>query len=416
MTPPVPVATAAGAATRRVVAILALLGTLAAQAAAQNVPRRPRLAADVDTNDARAYFQLGTERVERNPGQAADAFYWASRLDPSSPQTLYALAIARLLRDPALLVRYRERDPRTLASPAARALDSLRFRAEMQDPFFHRGMDQVMLYAYARSAVRREEWFGRSEDFGRTGMVQFIERFFEETDPYGRGQLYYSDHRLSQALQYWALALRNRRGQAWLIADRARAWAELGQLDSARVALDTAIHFAGRAGADHIGHVFESRAAWLHALGRIHEDRRDTAAAAAAYHRAVEADAAYYPARFRLGALAVLARDPPTAIEYLSRATSGPDVQFFALAAAAALYSQLGRRDSTVALLQRATQTEPWASAGWLMYAQALDAVRDSVQALPAYERYLALAPRNDVGAPAATRRVQQLRAAAGQP
>lgn len=396
--------------------VLALLPALAAAAASQSPPRRPRLAAEADTNDARAYFQLGIERVERNPSQGADAFYWASRLDPSSPQTLYALAIARLLRDPGLLVRYRERDRRTLASPAARALDSLRFRAEMQDPFFHRGMDQIMLYAYARNAVRREEWFGRSEDFGRSGLVQFIERFFEETDPYGRGQLYYSDHQLSQALQYWALALRSQRGQAWLIADRARAWAELGRLDSARVALDTAIHIAGRPGADLTGHVFESRAAWLYALGRIHEDRRDTAAASAAYHAAVEQDAAYYPAWFRLGALAILARDPPTAIQYLSRATSRPDVQFFALAAVATLYSQLGRGDSTVALLQRATQAEPWASAGWLMYAQALDAIRDSAQALPAYERYLALAPRHDAGAAAATRRVQQLRAAAGQP
>lgn len=404
---------------RRLALALAFVPLLAAAVPAQNPPRRPRLAGDADTNDARAYFQLGMQRVEVNPGQAADAFYWAARLDPNSPQTLYARGIALLLRNPPRLVRYRERDPGTLEHPDVRAIDSLRFRAEMQDPFFHRGMDQLLLYAYARAAVRNEEWFGRSENAGRSGMVQFIERFFEETDQYGRGQLYYSDNQLREALQYWALAMRMQSRRVhlpWLWSDRGRAWYELRQLDSARVALDSAIHLLDLVGGGATGYVHENRSAWLYALGRIHEDRRDLEAARAAYQRAIDRDVTYYPTWLRLGVLAGVARDTATAITYLAQATSRPGVQFFALATAATAYGALGRNDSAVVLLRRATETEPWASAGWLLYARALDTAGDAAAALPAYERYIALAPRNDTGVLAVTPRVQALRAAAGRP
>src|SRR5438067_13646829 len=78
---------------------LLLLALAPALLQAQRAPRRPRLGADGDTNDAAAYFQLGLDKAERDPAQAEAAFYWASHLDPLSPQALYALSVARLLKE-----------------------------------------------------------------------------------------------------------------------------------------------------------------------------------------------------------------------------------------------------------------------------------------------------------------------------
>ncbi|MFI5281212.1 MAG: hypothetical protein ACHQU1_12015, partial [Gemmatimonadales bacterium] len=95
--------------------ILLLTGAMAVPLGAQQrAPRRPRLSGDADTNDAVSYAQLGTERLERNPGVAADAFWWAARLDPLSAQVWYGQYQARLARDPSRYVRYVLREERTL--------------------------------------------------------------------------------------------------------------------------------------------------------------------------------------------------------------------------------------------------------------------------------------------------------------
>src|SRR5437867_224215 len=64
---------------------------------AQNVPQRPSLDAGTDTNSAFDYYQYGMRNLTRFPQRAADAFYWASQLDPTWAQPLYARRIALLL-------------------------------------------------------------------------------------------------------------------------------------------------------------------------------------------------------------------------------------------------------------------------------------------------------------------------------
>ncbi len=396
-------------------AVLAILAAAPPPwAAAQSAPRRPRLGNQADTNDASAYFQWALERVERSPEQAYAAFYWASRLDPSSPQTLYAQGVALLLRDQRRVAPWHLRDQRVLDQPAVRAIDSLRFRAEQQDPFFHRGMEELVLRAFVRHGRERDEWLLGSESQSRTAATTETERFLESSDPYSRGLLYYGTGRLREALEYWAIAQRTQ-ATDWVHAERARAWFELRQLDSARAAMEAAIQVSRTAPAP-VRHVYEWRPAWLYALGRIHEDRRDFAAARAAYEDALRESVRYYPAMLRLGVLSVMARDTASALFWLSEATAGSQVAFFALTAVATVYSQLGRLDSAVVLMRRATASEPWASTGWLMQARALESVRDTAGAIQSYERYLALAPRQDASRPAVSGRVQALRPAGARP
>src|SRR5688500_19144708 len=73
---------------------------------AQAEPRRPTLAATADTNDWSAYYDAGSRWVEADPKKAADAFYWASKLDPTRPEPFYGRRVALLLQDPRRLVRY----------------------------------------------------------------------------------------------------------------------------------------------------------------------------------------------------------------------------------------------------------------------------------------------------------------------
>ncbi len=382
-------------------------------AAQQRVPRRPRLPSGADTNDATAYFQLGLSRVEIDPSTGEAAFYWASRLDPQSPQALYAMYIARLLRDQGRLVKYLQHDMNTMANPAVRAIDSLRYRAEMTDPFFHRGMDELLLYAWAHEAARgTDDFVGTSSSAGtgalpgertvgtsatgsnNTGINVATEQFLRENDPYALGQLHYSRGELREALRLWILAQRTQALDV-IWEERGRAWMELRQLDSAKVSLDSALRRRRGANDDMDHHVYESIAAWEFARGRILEDMRDTSAAREAYERALGLDDNYYPALVRLGLLALVQHDTANAAGAIRRALDRPNVQFPACTMAATVFDHMNRHDAAVAALQKATQLEPFASTGWLMLARALEP-NDTAGSVAAYQRYLALAPRND--------------------
>lgn len=400
--------------------VLLLAACVAAPLEAQRLPQRPRLPAAADTNDAIAYFQHGLDNIERDPAAADAAFYWASRLDPMSPQSLYARGVAQLLRDPRRLVRYLQRESRTMGLGAVRTIDSLRFRAEMQDPFLHRGLDELLLFTWAKNASRSEDWFGTSSSAGAgavsgqrtasnaSGITGSTERFLEETDQYSRGRLYYSQGDLRNALLYFALA---NRGQEvdWLYAERARAFMELRQLDSALSALTSALRLRRGPNDDWNRPVFESQAAWQFAYGRILEDRRDTASARAAYEHAIVADPNYYPALLRLGVLALTQRDTAGAVGVLRRVIDRPDVQYFALAVSATLLDRIGRREVAIEALRKATTMEPQASAGWLMLARALESGADTTGAVNAYRRYLVIAPRADAQRTSATAAIGRL-------
>ncbi len=398
-------------ATRLAALVAAFVSVSVAVADAQRAPRRPRLAADADTNDARSYFMYGLERLERTPGAAVPAFYWAARLEPMSPTAWWALYMAQALGDPQRLVRVVQRDPLALRNAEVVALDSLRLRADMRDPFFHREWEATKLIAYARNAARREEWFGNSEDVGTTGIVRATERYFEESDLYSRGLLFYGQSDVRNAVLYWALAQRNREAD-WIMAERGRAFMELRQADSARAMYSRALDLARRSYDPAAHHLYESPAAWGYALGRLLEDRRDAAGARAAYEAVLERDPAYYPANLRLVDLLLQARDTATAVFRLSLALESGAAEYHAQVTGAALFSRLGRRDSTVAHLRRATELEPWASGGWLLYARAADAAADTATAIQAFERFLALAPRDDLGRGTVTPRLTELRAA----
>ena len=98
-------------------------------------PKRPRLEAGADTNDAAAYYEFGRSQLKRDPDAAADAFYWASRLNPGAAEPYYGRRVALLLTDPRRLDRYWSGDRRTVNSDEIKRIDSLQLRALEINPF-----------------------------------------------------------------------------------------------------------------------------------------------------------------------------------------------------------------------------------------------------------------------------------------
>ena len=67
---------------RRLLVAAVLLAAAIPPVSAQRLgppEKRPRLDAGADTNDALAYYNFGVAQFEREPQQAAAAFYWAAR-------------------------------------------------------------------------------------------------------------------------------------------------------------------------------------------------------------------------------------------------------------------------------------------------------------------------------------------------
>jgi tetratricopeptide (TPR) repeat protein len=395
--------------------LLLLSGVLALPIQAQRTPRRPRLSGDADTNDAVSYFQLGAERLERNPGSAADAFWWAARLDPLSAQVWYGQYQAQLARDPSRYVRYVLREQRALQVPEVLAIDSLRLRAIALDPFFRRGLEEPLLKSYARESTPRDQFMGRGDAISDPEQVAQMERYFRETDPYLAGVFSYTHGELRDAVRYWGNALASHEHD-WMWAERGQAFVEMRQMDSARANFTHAIDRARSGTGDEIHHVWETPAAYQVALGRVLEDTRNWAAARDAYQNATAANTAYYPAWLRLGILGLRTGDSAGAVEALKRALELQHDDYFAHVTLGAALGNRGDRDSSLAHLRRATAIEPWASGGWLLLGRALDAANDSTQAVASYQKYLALAPRNDPARLVAVRRIEVLQPTGARP
>src|SRR5689334_20030398 len=76
----------------------------------KNEPRRPHLPAGLDSNSAQVYYDYGLEKLDRDPEEAANAFYWSMRLNPVSADAYYARRCALLLSDQYRFQRYVQGD------------------------------------------------------------------------------------------------------------------------------------------------------------------------------------------------------------------------------------------------------------------------------------------------------------------
>ena len=376
----------------------------------ERVPARPRLTAAADTNSAHAYFAHGINVLEQQPHQAADAFYWAARLDPAWADPLYARRIALMMSDPRRLEGYMEGNRRIIQSPGIRQIDSLQYRALTLNPFLYRRLDRQLVKFYIRSSIKRGESMQSVSQRTDDGLLDHvIESWLNTADPGMRGWSSYSAGRFQDALRHYASALKGSRNKSDIHADRARIFFMTGSMDSARVSMTQAVEQMRKKDQDDLVYFYESKALYEHSIGMIHEERDDLAAARDAYARALQEDLSYYPAHTRLAMLALEEGDTTTAQGAMALAVQirGDDP---GLRYNYGLMLVVARKlDEAEEQARKAIESEPYFARPYNLLGRVLEAKGKRDEAVAQYREFLRRAPREDAQRSWVTERLAML-------
>lgn len=397
---------------------LAIVAPLPAQ---KKVPKRPRLEAGSDTNHAGTYYRHGLRVLERRADEAADAFYWATRLDPGWAQPFYARRIALLMAEPHFLVRYwTANNRRFYMSKEVLSLDSLELRARMLNPYVIRELDRQFLVAYLTASweqyLQRQGY--RPDQVSRSELGFYIERMLQTgTSVWTKARFAASERRFPEALELYKKALQQNEDDAAEIHEqRARIFFLIGNDDSAQVEMQLALDQLRSRDEKDVVRLYLSKAVLEHSIGMTHERRRDFAAARDAYSRALEEDLAYYPAHMRLGLLALAAGDTTTALSEFALAVDlkgdEPSLRY----TYGAVLAEVGKAAEAAEQLRKAVELEPLYAAPYYLLGRVAEAANQPGEALGHYQAFVARAHGRDATLPAARARVSALTAVAGKP
>jgi tetratricopeptide (TPR) repeat protein len=376
-------------------ALFAAAVFLATPADAQRAPRRPVLPAAADTNDARAYYDLGVRSMARRPDLAADAFYWAVELRPGWADALYGRHTAMLLRDPRRMILYQS-SGRARSSAEARQIDSLYLRALRSDPFVQRRFEPELTRMWVGALIVGGDPT-RVDD--QTLLSYYTDQVMMDLPPVMRARVKAAQGKLPEAVQAFGEALRSRRNsesRGWILQERARMFALVGNDERALADFDTAVSLQVERDERELVRFYESKAVLHHSRGLIFERAGKTGEAREAYSRALEEDLSYAPAHLRLGLLALAEGDTATAEgELRLAAETAPDDATVRILYGT-LLSRLRRLDEAAAQLDAATMLAPHHADGWLVLGMVKQLQGDTEGTLKACREYLARAPRND--------------------
>jgi tetratricopeptide (TPR) repeat protein len=381
-------------------------------------PRRPALGAAADSNDARAYMQFAAQRVRDRPLEAADAFWWAYQLDPSSGDALYGRHAALLMSVPTRLVSYWNADRRTVRSREVQAIDSLYFRALTMNPFLYREYEHdvfsLFLRTWARQEIDREEGGHRVSE---SVINQWINDLMFNGTAYMKAREAYSERRFPEALRLLDEAHREARSRSrpWLRAERARLLAHTGNNPGALADFTQALADIRTLDERELVFLYESKALLEHGLGMLHERMGNADAAREAYGRALTEDLSFYPAHARLGLLAMAAGDTTAAVSEMDLASQTAGADPYVLYLYGAMLAQLGRLDEAAPQLVRARQAAPFYADPWFALGMVYDAQGNTAGAREAYQGFMARAARAHRRRAAAEQRLAALAADGAQ-
>jgi Flp pilus assembly protein TadD len=401
----------------RRVAIIAWTLAASAPLAAQKdgaapAPRRPALPPAADTCDAYAYYRYGLFQLRRDPAQAAAAFYWTRRLSPDAAVAYYAERVALLLADPRLLRRYFEEDSRTLQSPEVRRLDSLYVRALAIDPYFPKLLDELLIVTYYTNLIH-EDFRNHGEEVSELDIEFYVRREIANAGPATSAWLAFGRGQYRQAADFWAREVGRYRKNAYLRARRSQALFLAGEPDSALGELEAALAVARRADAEKMRFVYDSKVLWEYEVGRIHELQGRDSAAREAYQGALVEDLSFHPAHVRLAYVALRAADTATAVTELQRALDIKEDDFSARLLLGTVHAARRAFGPATEQLRRATEIEPWVAQPHLALGDVRRDAGDREGAVAEYQRFLALAARNNPALDSARQRLAGLAAPA---
>jgi tetratricopeptide (TPR) repeat protein len=354
----------------RISFISPLLGALvAASAAMAQEPTRPTLPDNGDPNDWEAYWDAGMKALHDDIRVADDDFRWASRVDPSRAEPLYAQFVMFHLHDVRRFSDYLRDDARTLRDRRVIAADSLQMMAVVRNPFVHRGL---IAMAYDQLP-------------GDWGNDLFTRAFLE----YARGDLEAAARDLAALVHRSPGDLRARHHLALTLVN-------LRQYDAARVELDSVLAALRRRDERRVTHVYESKEMLLYSIGLLYMAQRRNDLAREAFAQGVLEDASQWYLHRGLG-LALLAdrRTDEALAEYRTAVELGGYDPVLLLEYGQALYDA-GQYPAAVAQLSKLVEIVPDWAEGWLALGNASVRAGQLPQAITAFTAYLARVPRRD--------------------
>ena len=358
-------------------------------------PRRPRLAAGADTNDAQAYLQAGHRVLAQNPGGAASNYYWATRIDPTSAAALYSLRSAVLMQRPTPFRAYMEGNRRVIFSRDMRANDSLFFRALQLDPFVHQQHSKTIQFRYWRQIIESDPDFATMG----VGRVDFlIEDLFNRTSPGTRARLAAAEGQFDYALGLFAEAIAASRYPAFLYLDRASVRAIQGMHEAAISDLAVGLRELRKDDADANEDVvfYEAKALYEYGIGLLWTRAGNVDKAREAFGRAMEEDLSFHPAHVALARLALATGDTITALTEIALAAELAPGEASVQFQHGELLVLVGQYAEAVAPLRKAIELEPLYADPHFGLGLALARTGDAAGARNAYEGFLARAPRRD--------------------
>lgn len=370
------------------------------------VEKRPKLAAGADTNDAGAYLSLAIRSLEERPDEAAAAFYWAARLDPSSPDALDGRRAALLMRRPLTLKNYMEGGRKARESKEFKALDSLQLRASRIDPLYFRKNDHVMLMSYYRTSLRREY-----PNAGNHEIDKVIVDYLEDGSPYMRGWLAYSRGDMASALTSYETAAKRSKNPGGVRVERARIFALQARWPAALAEFKLALEDLRKDEDKKEESVvfYSSKAMVEHSIGVVFRRLGQVDSAKAALGRAITEDLSYFAAHVELGKLALAQHDTAGAMGAFGLAAElAADEPFVHFLQGGSLV-EAGQHADAIAPLRRAIELEPLFAAPYFALGEALEAAGDAAGARDAYSRFLARSWRRDQRRDVATQRLAAL-------
>ena len=354
-------------------------------------PDRPELPAGADRNDPWTYYRLGQSVLTRDPDKAADAFYWASRLNPVWAEAFYGRRIALLLNDPRRLTRYWRGDKGAIRETMG--IDSLYFYALTLDPFLGPNLDHLILDAVI-------DQFSR-EYANRTGaspneVAYEVQKYISLGPPESRAVMAYQDGRYDDALSLYAKAIPRSKEKGRLLAERGRLFYQIGQRDSALENLTQALVEMRRADKDDLVFFYRSKALMEQRIGMIERVKGNKAAARDAFGRALQEDLSYFPAHIQLGFLALESADTAAVLSEMDLAVQlKPDAPGIRFQYGYAL-GTLNKLKEAEVQLKKAIELDPEFAVSHFALAEVYMASGRKPDALKEIQSFLALAAAND--------------------
>ncbi len=235
-------------------------------------PKKKRSAFVSDTNDANALYEWGLRTIVRDPSSAADAFYWAARINPAYAEPLYGRRSAILLRD-VTTMRELMSQGRKKPSKELQRLDSLQLRALSLNPFLFRRFDRLMLVAFIKEDVKRRPG-GDNVDGAELNYV--IEQYLSNTNDLEMAAwMAYADGDHGKALALYATAMKRAKFKAPLHVERGRIFAMRGEADSAIAEFKVALEEMRANESKEIVVLYNSKAVLEHSIATLLEAADD---------------------------------------------------------------------------------------------------------------------------------------------